>query len=86
MQHAMQDIGRQADILMLLLIIGCSLLALPIAWHYSNLDLPLIFSPLLSALAAVLFSPRADHHHALRLAPTAVCHDCAAHPGIAGHD
>ncbi|MDH0364779.1 hypothetical protein [Comamonas aquatica] len=53
-QQALQEIGRQADVLMLLLIMGCSILAVPIAWHYSSLDGVLIFSPLLSTLAAVL--------------------------------
>ncbi|MDH1380872.1 methyl-accepting chemotaxis protein [Comamonas aquatica] len=53
-QQALQEIGRQADVLMLLLIMGCSILAVPIAWHYSSLDGVLIFSPLLSALAAAL--------------------------------
>ena len=52
---AIEEIGRQADLLMLILIAASALLALPIGWHYTNIDIALIISPIIIALAAAAF-------------------------------
>ncbi|MBP7646927.1 MAG: hypothetical protein KA751_09285, partial [Comamonas sp.] len=43
-QEALTDISRQADRLMLILISIYAVLAIPIGWHYSSVDMALIAS------------------------------------------
>ena len=53
--QALQDVSRNADLLMLVLITVAALLALPIGWHYSSVDMALVVSPLLIAVASIIF-------------------------------
>ena len=54
-QKATQEVSQQADLLMLILVSISALLAFPIAWHYTDIDIALIASPLLIAAAAGIF-------------------------------
>ena len=54
-QSANQEVSRQADGLMLLLISICAVLAIPIGWHYSSMSMALVSSPILIAAAASVF-------------------------------
>lgn len=54
-QAAQQDVNRHADLLMLILISICAVLALPIGWHYSSLAMPMVAAPVLIGLSAAIF-------------------------------
>lgn len=56
LQQAITAVSLQADRLMLVLIWVYATLSLPIAWHYSNLDIPLIAAPALAILATLLYT------------------------------
>ncbi len=53
---AMDHVSLQADRLMLVLVAIASLLAFPIGWHYTNMDIASWAAPLLIALAGVLYA------------------------------
>lgn len=55
-QSAMDHVSLQADRLMLALVAIASILAFPIGWHYSNMDIATWAAPLLIAVAAGLYA------------------------------
>lgn len=55
-QSAMDHVSLQADRLMLALVAIASILAFPIGWHYSNIDIATWAAPLLIAVAAGLYA------------------------------
>ncbi|MDO4591417.1 MAG: methyl-accepting chemotaxis protein [Comamonadaceae bacterium] len=55
-QAALHQVSLQADRLMLLLIGVCAVLALPIGWHYSSVDIALVVAPILLLVAAGLYA------------------------------
>ncbi|KAB0585959.1 MAG: hypothetical protein Q4E66_03915 [Comamonadaceae bacterium] len=52
----MDHVSLQADRLMLALVAIASILAFPIGWHYSNMDIATWAAPLLIAVAAGLYA------------------------------
>ena len=55
-EPALQAISRQADGLMMALIAVYALLALPIGWHYSSVDMALVAAPVLIVMAGLVFA------------------------------
>lgn len=55
-KSALELVSRQADGLMMALICIYAVLAIPIGWHYSSVDLALWISPALIAVAAGIFA------------------------------
>lgn len=53
---ALELVSRQADGLMMVLISIYAVLAIPIGWHYSSVDLAIWASPILIAMAAGIFA------------------------------
>lgn len=56
LRESQLQVSRQADTLMLVLIAAYSVLAVPIGWHYSSVDLPLLVGLILVALGGALYA------------------------------
>ncbi len=78
-QEALAEISRQADRLMLILISIYAVLAIPIGWHYSSVDMALIASPSLIGLAAVVFFTSSGTALARYVLPLLLCAAVALH-------
>ena len=55
-KSALEAVSRQADGLMMVLISIYAVLAIPIGWHYTSVDIALWTSPVLIAIAAGIFT------------------------------
>ena len=49
------EVSRQADLVMLILVAAFAILALPIGWYYTDIDIALVASPLLIVAAALIY-------------------------------
>lgn len=76
---AMQEVSRNADFLMLVLICICALLSLPIGWHYSSVDMSLVAAPVLIGLAVVIFFTARGSALAKYALPLVLCAVIATH-------
>lgn len=73
------EVSRRADLLMLILICIYAVLALPIGWHYSSLDIPFVTAPVLIGLAAAIFATVRGSTFARYALPLLLCAAVATH-------
>ena len=73
------EVSRRADLLMLILICIYAILALPIGWHYSSVDMPLVAAPVLIGLGAAIFATARGSAFARYAMPLVLCAAVATH-------
>lgn len=76
---ALASVSHQADGLMMVLISIFAILALPIGWHYSSIDMALLVSPLLIAVAAGVLCVARGTAVARYVLPLLLCATIALH-------
>lgn len=72
-EDAMQCVSRQADGLMLCLVLVCAWLAVPIGWKYSSVEMALITASILSVLAGLAYILQRGHALARYALPLLLC-------------
>ena len=75
----MHEVSRHADALMMVLIVVYAVLAIPVGWHYSSTDMPLIATPILIGLAAAIFATARGSVLARYALPLLLCAAVAIH-------
>lgn len=78
-EAAMQCVSRQADGLMLCLVLVCAWLAVPIGWQYSSVHMALLAAPVLSVLAGLVYAMQRGKAVARYALPLLLCAAIALH-------